>query len=249
MSHCYIRLQCIKALSFDLDDTLYDNSTIITKAQGELDKFLGKRFPATKKWTAKDWLALKRTLVSSNPNLGHDTTQARIETLTQGLTLLGYRDREINIGVNEAMACFSYHRSNFSITPDILKLLTSWARILPLVGITNGNVNANNIGLKSIFKFVLQAGKGVKMKPEADMFTLASEALALPKHQMLHIGDNWQADVQGARLAGLQSAWLNPAFGKQQASSIGKGLLPHIEIEHLAQLTPLVNAIASNKKL
>lgn len=232
LSHCYIKLNSIKALTFDLDDTLYNNKPIIKRAQHKLDQFLLAHFPACAKWQARDWLELKKQIISQDPALAHDTSEARIATLTQGLTLLGYSAAEVHQGVDDAMKCFFYYRSDFSVSNNVLNQLKKWAKNLPLVAISNGNVDIDRIGLSTVFQFCLQPGHGIKMKPASDMFTLAATQLAIEPKHILHVGDNWLADIQGARQADFQAAWLNPAFdGEIQIK--GSGLLPHIEITRL----------------
>ena len=235
-----MRLDTIKAVSFDLDDTLYDNRPIIKIAEFEFYQFLLTHFPKSKQWQQSDWIALKQTLITLEPELAHDPTKARTATLSHGLNVLGYKEKELTLGVKKAMDCFNHYRSDFEIDNDVIEMLTQWAKNVPLIGITNGNVNASKIGLNGIFKFVLSAGNGINMKPMPDMFELASRKLKLKPSQILHVGDSWQSDVQGARLAGFQSAWLNPSFGNNQKMNREKGLLPHIELSHLFDLNSVI---------
>ncbi|MGL6123896.1 MAG: HAD-IA family hydrolase, partial [Shewanella sp.] len=110
-----------------------------------------------------------------------------------------------------------------------------------LVGITNGNVDAERIGLGETFEFVLHPGHGVQMKPAKDMFELACSRLKIAPQHLLHVGDSMNADVRGARLAGCQSVWLNPSFGQQASLPIAV-LLPHLEITQLDALLELLSA-------
>ena len=108
-----------------------------------------------------------------------------------------------------------------------------------LVGITNGNVDAHRIGLGELFEFVLHPGNGTRMKPYPDMFYQACHRLDISCDQLLHLGDSFKADVQGARRAGCQSAWLNPAFDREPDEP-GIGCLPHITITSLSNLSLLI---------
>ncbi|MGL5390279.1 MAG: HAD hydrolase-like protein, partial [Shewanella sp.] len=67
------------------------------------------------------------------------------------------------------------------------------------------------------------------------------DRLGVPLGQLLHVGDSLHADVGGARRAGCQSVWLNPAAG-QQAIAPSFGLLPHLEITSLESLLGLLSA-------
>jgi len=55
----------------------------------------------------------------------------------------------------------------------------------------------------SIFEFVLTSSEAGVCKSTGNLFRAALEKLNLKAGQMLHIGDNYQADVVGARLAGV----------------------------------------------
>lgn len=94
---CYLRPQNIRAISFDLDDTLYDNEPHILNAEAELMQFLHQAYPLTQAWQPQQWRLLKLQLLQQNPALAHDTSAARIATLHKGLLLLGYSEPEANV--------------------------------------------------------------------------------------------------------------------------------------------------------
>ncbi|MBO6227534.1 MAG: HAD family hydrolase, partial [Shewanella sp.] len=86
---CYLRPQNIQAISFDLDDTLYDNLPHILNAEAELATFLLQTYPLSQAWQPHDWRRLKLQLLQQNRELAHDTSAARLATLRQGLIQLG----------------------------------------------------------------------------------------------------------------------------------------------------------------
>ena len=239
MIRSYINLTKISAISFDLDDTLYYNTPIILKAESELERFLHHAYPLTIKLKRTDWLTLKRNLLKVRPELCHDTGLARVAMLTQGLCQLGYSIKEAEAGAHKGLHCFLAHRSGFTVSKPVLILLEALAQKYTLIGITNGNVDAERIGLGSLFDFVLSPGEGVRMKPAPDMFNVAMERLNISPESLLHVGDSHSSDVMGARLAGCQSIWLNPGFGVTEAG-VAKGSLPHIEISSIEDLKFLI---------
>jgi HAD superfamily hydrolase (TIGR01509 family) len=239
MTRCYINLNNIRAISFDLDDTLYDNRPHILKAESELERFLHDAYPLTIKLKRADWLTLKGNLLQVRPELGHDTGLARVAILTQGLCQLGYSKKDAEAGAQSGLNCFLQHRSDFTVSKPVIALLQALGQQYTLIGITNGNVDAERIGLGSLFDFVLSPGNGVKMKPAPDMFNIAIERLNISAADLLHVGDSHSSDVMGARLAGCQSIWLNPGFGVTEAG-VAKGSLPHIEISSIEDLKFLI---------
>ena len=49
----------VKAMTFDLDDTLYNNEPIIRKAEKALQAHIAKHHPVAAKLSANHWFALK----------------------------------------------------------------------------------------------------------------------------------------------------------------------------------------------
>ena len=106
---------------------------------------------------------------------------------------------------------------------------------LPIVAITNGNVDTDKIGLTGYFAEIYHAGNGLISKPDSDMFIRACNALAIQPQELLHVGDCGRADILGGLNAGCQTAWF-PEYG------VGKPLtvLPHIELDNVAELLTLL---------
>ncbi|ABV85709.1 HAD-IA family hydrolase [Shewanella pealeana] len=231
----YIRPQAFEAISFDLDDTLYDNRPIIRRAEAEMQQFLHHAYPKSTKWQFDDWRKLKLSLFRLYPELRHDTSLARLVMLEHGLKKLGYDEKLAKAGANAGLEHFVKHRSHFKVSDEVVELLTQLKQKYRLIGITNGNVDHQGIGLAEVFEFVLHPGQGYKQKPSSDMFALAAKKLDLPLSNILHVGDSGKSDVDGARRAGCQSVWLNPGFSVTEKSS-ANGQLPHIEIDSLQQL-------------
>ncbi len=60
----------------------------------------------------------------------------------------------------------------------------------------------------SYFEFWLYAGELERWKPNPEMFTIALQQLDLPAQAVAYVGDNYYADVIGARaLACGQFCW------------------------------------------
>ncbi|GIU20556.1 MULTISPECIES: HAD-IA family hydrolase [unclassified Shewanella] len=237
----YIRPQAFEAISFDLDDTLYDNRPVIIKAEAAMLQFLHQSYPQSTKWQFDDWRKLKLALFKHSPDLRHDTSLARLVMLEHGLKKLGYDEKLAKAGANAALEHFVKHRSNFKVSDEVVELLTQLKQKYRLIGITNGNVDYQRIGLAEVFEFVLHPGHGYKQKPSSDMFALAATKLDLPLASILHVGDSAKSDVDGARRAGCQAVWLNPGFGVAEKSAV-HSQLPHIEISSIMQLSQVCSS-------
>ncbi|HJW23154.1 MAG TPA: HAD family hydrolase [Candidatus Limnocylindrales bacterium] len=78
------------------------------------------------------------------------------------------------------------------------------------------------------------------IKPHPAMFAAAADGLGLPPGAMVHVGDDWAADVVGARGAGWHSAYLRGHQGDTPlpTSERDGSVEPDIEIDRLAELLP-----------
>ncbi len=83
----------------------------------------------------------------------------------------------------------------------------------PLGIITNGktlvqNATIDAVGIRDYFNLILVSETVGVRKPDPRLFHLALEGLQTQAHATLFVGDHPQADIEGARGAGLQTAWL-----------------------------------------
>ncbi|WJG09659.1 HAD-IA family hydrolase [Aliiglaciecola sp. LCG003] len=235
----YRKMTPVKALSFDLDDTLYDNYPLIVKAEQNLHEYIRTNYPNISQLSTADWRQIKNMHLNNNPNLASDMGELRRRTLSTALESCGYLDDELKNAVNDCFEYFYYHRSNFKVDKTICSLLSDLAQRLPLVAITNGNVNLEQIGIADFFSHSFKSNLRHPMKPHPTMFNLASEALSIPINTILHVGDNLEKDVKGSIAAGMQSAWYahnRPMQIEQERTTI----LPHVHLHQLAELRDLI---------
>ncbi len=227
------------ALTFDLDDTLYDNRPILQKAeQGMLD-FLHLHYAATRATDLAFWRTIKWQALAEQPELHNDMGELRRVELRRGLMQCGYTGSALEQAIVATFDDFYNKRSQFTVDKNICSLLAALATKLPLVAITNGNVDLNKIGIANYFQFSLHASLTQPMKPQGAMFELAARRLGLVPQDILHIGDNLYNDVLGALQAGYQSAWYaaNRTMRLTQEPTL---LLPHVQLQDLNELLQLI---------
>ncbi|GAC15517.1 HAD-IA family hydrolase [Aliiglaciecola lipolytica] len=230
----------VKAISFDLDDTLYDNHPFIMEAERKLFRYLGSSYPKTARLSEQDWQTFKREHLTQQPQLVSDMGALRKHTLQTGLHKVGYRERHLSTAVEDCFEYFYYHRSNFKVDKNICSLLSALAEKVPLIAITNGNVNLQQIGIDEYFTHCFKANLSQPMKPHDAMFSKASSVLQLSPKDCLHVGDNLKNDVMGAINAGMQSAWyaINRKMDLRRERT---SVLPHIQLDSLDELRLLVD--------
>ncbi|WP_095500120.1 HAD-IA family hydrolase [Paraferrimonas haliotis] len=237
MMRCYLRPNPIKAISFDLDDCLYDNRPILKQALRALQQHLQTLDARFAHWHYQDWLQLKRHCQRLAPQLKDSVTWTRRATLV--LALQGYQIPNPQTQADTAMDVFMKARSDLNMSSDITAMLTELGRHYPLVAISNGNLNLQQSGLDKFFTHVYKADVGQASKPASHMFAQACRDLDILPHQLMHVGDHPLSDVAGARRFGAVSVWLNPGFNRQQELK-ANGILPHWQISNPLELLQLV---------
>ncbi len=236
----YRNLQPIKALTFDLDDTLYDNRPVIVRAEQAMYDWLAEYHPCSHTLTRQDWMALKQHIAMADPMLKHDVTLWRYELIKIGLMQLGYRLADAEKAAHHGLEVVLAVRNNVNVPAETHRVLSELAQRVPLLAITNGNVDADKIGLGQYFSRVLVAGRDGLAKPAPDLFAQAVALLGLPAEHILHVGDHLVTDVGGAKMNGFQACWYNDQL-RQLHSEPRSRLLPDIEISQLAPLLTLVS--------
>lgn len=237
--HFYRPLRPFFALTFDLDDTLYDNRPVIDRTERESAAFLQQYHPALKHLDAGYFQRIRADLRRQDPDIYHDVTRWRWRAIEQGMLNQGLDALTARQGADAAMANFARWRSDIDVPQATHSTLRALSARWPLVAITNGNASPEACGLGDYFCFVLRAGPDGRAKPFRDMYLRAALKLGLPPENILHVGDDLTADVTGAIGSGLQACWINDR-GCSIIQAADARLLPHIEISRLASLTALL---------
>lgn len=232
------RVDRIKALSFDLDDTLYDNFPHMLRAEQALLAHIKTHYPQAQK-DRSFWLTHKKKVLTTRPELASDMSELRRLTLTAGMRECGLTGVILANAVTDCFDYFYYERSNFQVDKEVKQILAELAQNTPLVAITNGNVNLRQIGLQDYFQVCFKASLSAPMKPHAHMFSRTAEHLKTAPKNILHVGDNMQNDIWGAYKAGFRSAWFacnrNMSLTNEQLL-----VLPDIQLTDLAELKQLI---------
>ncbi|OOF45743.1 HAD family hydrolase [Rodentibacter trehalosifermentans] len=228
----YRNLSPFKVISFDLDDTLYDNCEVIRTAVSRFVQFTQEltRCPTFE----TEWLVWKERVAQENPLLSEDVTEWRKEALRQFLAAQGKSaveiDRTLSLAINE----FLHWRHQIELPPNTPQVLNALRTNYKLAAITNGNVDPWRIGL-SQFDLILRGGEHGRAKPHEDLFHKTASYFNVSPQEILHVGDNLTTDVQGAIQAGCQAVWINLS-DKSLIDFPQATLLPTLEINHLTEL-------------
>jgi len=195
-----------RALSLDLDDTLWPIWPAIERAEQALDDFLRRHCPMTAaRFPIRKMRELRARVASEHPHLAHDFTRQRLLSLEIALGEAGD-----DVGMAEAaLEAFYEVRNRVDFYPDALEALQRLSARAPLVALTNGNADLGRIGIHEHFRGYVSARETGVAKPEPRIFLTACEHLGLAPQEVLHAGDDPHLDVAGAQRAGMRTCWIN----------------------------------------
>lgn len=196
----------IRAITLDLDDTLWPIWPVIERAEQALHEWLLRHCPRTaERFPIVEMRALRASVADAHPHLTHDYCAQRTLSLQQAMRASG----EDPAGASEAFEVFMAERNRVDLYPDALDGLHRLGAQHRLAALTNGNADLQRIGLATHFEFALGAREFGRAKPDPSIFLAACAQLDLAPHEVLHVGDDPELDVLGARAAGLHCAWIN----------------------------------------
>jgi FMN hydrolase / 5-amino-6-(5-phospho-D-ribitylamino)uracil phosphatase len=196
----------IRAVTLDLDDTLWPFAPVAARIEAALSGFLRERAPRTA--ARFDAAAAHEVLAGvrrERTDLAHDLGATRREALRRMLATAG-DDPAL---VEPAFAVAFEARQRVELYPDVVPALDRLAARFPLLAVTNGNADVERIGVRRWFAGVVSAAELGVAKPDPRIFHAACERLALAPDAVLHGGDDLEADVHGALRAGLRAAWVH----------------------------------------
>ena len=196
----------IRALTLDLDDTLWEIAPVIRRAEAMLWAWLGENYPRIcERWNSEKLLALRKDMMVQHADMAHDFRFLRKKVLGYIALDAGYTE-DI---VEPAFSVFDDARNEVQFFPDVLPALETLAKHYAMIAVTNGNANLERIGLRHLFHDVITAVDVGAAKPAPVIFEEAVRRAGVAAPEALHVGDHPELDVDGARAAGLKTAWMN----------------------------------------
>lgn len=195
-----------RALTLDLDDTLWPIAPTIARAEAALHVWLQANAPATAAmFDIAGIVRLRDAVAHEFPEQAHDFTWMRKIAIERALRAAGD-----DVALTEpAFQVFFAARQQVTLYPDALPALRRLAARYPILGLTNGNADWQAIGLGPYLAAgCLGAREFGRGKPHADFFHEGCRRLGRAPAEVLHVGDDWPLDIVGAQGAGLSAAWI-----------------------------------------
>lgn len=230
----------IRAVVWDVDDTLFDYTTADRAgmrahltAEGLLDAYDSVE-QALGRWrevTDRQWA---RFSVGEVTFKGQRRDRVRV-FLGEELT-----DADADAWFERYIA---HYESAWALFPDVLPVLDALAASHRHAVLSNSSIHVQDrklrvLGVHDRFEAILCAAELGVSKPDAGAFHAACAALELVPDQVAYVGDHPEIDGRGAAEAGLLSVWIDRDGVYTSADAPGG---PH-RIASLAELPALLGA-------
>ncbi|MFC5739943.1 HAD family hydrolase [Dyella tabacisoli] len=226
----------ILALTLDLDDTLWPVMPALERADRELDAYLREHYPSVAHaWPIPAMRELRAKVALERPDLAHDFTAQRHITLQQAFAACGIDDAPLDT----LWGIYFTARNSVELYPDSLPALERITTHWPVASLTNGNADLEQIGIRVHFAHHICARDTGSLKPDRRIFHLAAEQLGIAPGNILHVGDDPELDVVGARNAGLRTAWINRT-GRHWPKALGAA--PDLDLRDMTALADWLDA-------
>lgn len=232
-------LDNVRAVAFDLDNTLWDVEPVMARAERRLLEWLREHCPRIpERVTIEDMRAARERLAREEPQKAHDMTYLRTEALARHARECGY-GAEV---AERAFEVFFAARNEVQLFLDVRPALERLRARYALASLSNGNADLACIGLADLFVLSLNARQIGAAKPHPRCFQLLAQGLHLDPQDILYVGDDPHADVEASRAAGLRTAWIN----RRRAQWPGELLRPDIVV---ADCTSLADTLEGGGRL
>ena len=225
-----IDLDRIRAITLDLDDTLWPVWPTIERAESVLQAWLADHAPGAAALSAQPGVrqSVRAEVQARHPGRLHDLSFLRREAIRALLRAAG-EPAEL---AEPAFEVFFEERQRVQLFDDALPALAFWSARWPVVALSNGNADVHRVGIGQHFHASVSARDTGVAKPDVRMFEAAARAAGVAPHEVLHVGDDAHLDCAGALAAGMQVAWIN-----RQGHPWSQGdSRPHLEVRDLHAL-------------
>ncbi|MES2106365.1 MAG: HAD family hydrolase [Pseudomonadota bacterium] len=206
-------IKAVKAVLFDLDETLWPVAPVIQHAEAMLFQWMSVNTPqVAQNYSIERMRSQRKEMMSTDPRFQYDLWALRHAMLTRLFAEFGEDTAKADL----AMAVFADARNKVDLFDDVLPALDQLRQRLTLGSVSNGFADLQAIGLAPYFKVSIAAHTFGCAKPDPRIFAAACEALQMQPQDVLFVGDDLLLDVEGAQRAGMQAVWVDR-----------KQLLPH----------------------
>lgn len=232
----------VKAVLFDLDGTLRHSNP------NGFDSFVGflaelghplshEQVIAGHRWVHYYW-SISPELLADMRELGENTPEFWRRHTERQLRAVGMDGDNDDLITRIGQLFEERYRPTHHVPPDVAPTLRRMRERGYTVGLVSNRRDplaalCSELGLDSHFDFTLSAGEAASYKPDPGIFLKAVALAGCAPEAAAYVGDNYYADVVGARAAGLMPVLIDPM-----------GLFPEAGCATIRSLSELESVLA-----
>jgi putative hydrolase of the HAD superfamily len=199
----------IKLITFDLDDTFWDNGPTIAKAEIETRKWVEEKVGEVEWGSFEDFINLRSALIEKDPSIAWDISKLRKEIFKLKIKHLVSPSEAIRLA-DDAFDFFINQRHEIKLFDGVTNALRILSKKYTLAVLTNGNADIFRFEIGKYFKFSISSLEAQNIKPHRAHFDMAiQQADKINFSEMLHIGDHQINDILAAYQLGIETLWFN----------------------------------------
>ena len=199
----------IKMITFDLDDTLWDNVPTITRAEIDTRQWIEERVGKVSWGDFNDFINLRDDLIKEDASIEWDISKLRKEIFKIKLAHIKPSSLRDKI-VDEAFSVFMNKRHEILLFDGVADALKALSEKYILGVLTNGNADVYKFNIGKYFRFAISSLEAKASKPNRSHFDLAVKQVdGVTFNEILHIGDHQINDILFAHKLGIDTLWFN----------------------------------------
>ncbi|XP_041803244.1 N-acylneuraminate-9-phosphatase [Chelmon rostratus] len=220
--------RAVKALLFDLDNTLIETSRAGGVAIQKTSDFLKNTLALDDMTISNICDKFKQKLLreSFDPSAGRSIDEVRVGHWEESI------QEAVGGGHTPSLAAQCYHLWKnsrlevLSLSPEIRSLLKQMRSRYKLLLLTNGESQTQRekvetVGCEEFFDAIVIGGEHAEQKPLRSIFTLCFEMLQVEAQDCVMVGDSLDTDIQGGFNAGVRTTvWISSAGGAVPDGSV-----------------------------
>lgn len=204
--------RAIRAITVDLDDTLWPCEPALLRAERLTLDWLTERVPEViAPWSIERLRERRMAIHKARPELGFDFRTIRRLALEEVFRGAGADDAQSAPIIEGSLDVYMRARSEVELYPEVRAALERLSARYRIASLSNGNACLVQIGLDHLFHALIAAHTHGAGKPDPALFHTACRELDCAPEDVVHLGDDIELDVRGARGAGLHAVWMNRA--------------------------------------
>lgn len=219
----------IKAVLFDLDDTLYDEKQFVKGGFKAVSQYISEKYGVNKNTFYQTLLDVLRK-------------EGRGHTFDIALKIFGLYKKEL---IPKLVKIYREHNPQLSLFPDAFVVLSRLKKDYKLGLITDGNERVQRkkiqaLGIKDyldIIIFTHKYGEG-KQKPNPFPYQKAMKKLSIKSREAIYVGDDPCKDFIGAKRLGMYT--IRVLRGKYKNIRLDKTFEADYEVENLEEIDRLI---------